>query len=144
MYLPCDRVYQVCSGEVDADPNSDFMDLFVDFQVFSLKIFFSETDDLNFTKFGMQLPHDMVYQVCSGEADPDPNSDLLDQSMYFVQKSSSLKLQIRIPPNLVCRFFITRSTKFVQKKLIRTQMRTQIHNQNSDFLDQFLNFHVFD
>ena len=78
MQLPYDMVYQVCSGKVDLDPDPDFLGHFLDLLVFFLKIFFSETGCKNFFKFGLQLPHDHVYQVCSGEIDPDPNLALLD------------------------------------------------------------------
>ena len=71
MQLPYDKVYQVCSGKVDPDLDSDFMDLFPNFWVILLKIFFSETGSQNSFKFGMQLPYDKVYQVCSGNVDPD-------------------------------------------------------------------------
>ena len=59
------------------------MDLFPDFRVLLVKIFFSETGSQNSFKFGKQLPYDKVYQICSGKVDPDLDLDRLD---HFIDK----------------------------------------------------------
>ena len=101
------------------------MDLFPNFWVILLKIFFSETGSQNSFKFGMEHLYDKVIQVCSDKVDLSPDADFMDRFpnfQVFLLKSSFQKPAVGIASNLVWSFPMTRSTKFVQEKLIRTQI----------------------